>query len=248
MKKIILDTNNLHYKILNEEIHKVLNENNDLEELFLNNVCGQRYIAAGLKNKIKIVINGTAGNDLGIFMDGTILEVNGNCQDAIGNTMNSGKIIVYGNAGDIVGYGMRGGEVYIKGDVGYRCGIHMKAYKDNFPVIVIGGEAKDFLGEYMAGGLVIVLGLGKDQLPVGDFVATGMHGGKIFIRTQEIDQNLLGKEVKVVNLDKEDYKLLEKYVHNFCLYFGFDTKDILKSKFAKLFPFSHRPYGRLYAY
>ncbi len=248
MKKIILDASNLHYKVLNEEIHKLLNENNDVEELILNNVCGQRYIAAGLKNKIKIVINGTAGNDLGIFMDGTILEVYGNCQDGVGNTMNYGKIIVYGDAGDIVGYGMRGGEIYIKGDVGYRCGIHMKSYKENFPVIVIGGETKDFLGEYMAGGVIVVLGLTKNYLPVGDFVGSGMHGGKIFIRTEKIDENLLGKEVKVVDLDKEDYKLLEKYVINFCNYFGFDIKYILSSKFVKLFPFSHRPYGRLYAY
>jgi glutamate synthase domain-containing protein 3 len=249
MKKIVLNAEGLHYKVLNEEIHKVLNNNNDIEELVLENVCGQRYIAAGLKNKIKIVINGTAGNDLGVFMDGTTVVVNDNAQDAVGNTMNSGEIIIYGNAGDIIGYGMRGGEIYIKGDVGYRVGIHMKAYKENFPVIVIGGDAKDFLGEYMAGGLIIVLGLNKNNTPVGDFVGTGMHGGKIFVRTEgNLEKCILGKEVKVVELDKEDTELLKKYIDNFCKHFGFDNKEVLNSRFVKLYPYSHRPYGKLYAY
>ena len=42
---------------------------------------------------------------------------------------------------------MRGGEIFIKGDVGYRVGIHMKAYLDHQPKIVVGGKAGDFLGE-----------------------------------------------------------------------------------------------------
>ena len=54
---------------------------------------------------------------------------------------------------------MRGGEIYVKGNVGWRSGIHMKSYLEKFPVIVIGGKAGDFLGEYMAGGIIILLGL-----------------------------------------------------------------------------------------
>ena len=33
---------------------------------------------------------------------------------------------------------------------------------DDYPVIMIGGSSRDFLGEYMAGGLLVVLGLGYD--------------------------------------------------------------------------------------
>ena len=52
-----------------------------------------------------------------------------------------GLVVVNGIAGDVVGYAMRGGKILIKGDVGYRVGIHMKAYKEKFPVLVIGGIA-----------------------------------------------------------------------------------------------------------
>ena len=40
----------------------------------------------------------------------------------------------------------------------------MKAYKGKIPVMIIGGTAGSFLGEYQAGGLIVVLGLeAKDR-------------------------------------------------------------------------------------
>lgn len=122
-------------------------------EVLLKNVLGQRFIGAGLNKKgVRIFIEGIPGNDLGAFMDGPCLFVYGNAQDCVANTMSAGEVVIYGDAGDVTGYSMRGGRVFVKGDVGYRVGIHMKAWGDRMPVIVIGGKASDFLGEYMAGG------------------------------------------------------------------------------------------------
>ena len=107
-----------------------------------------------------------------------------NAQDGTGNTMNRGKVIIHGDSGDITGHSMRGGRIYVKGNAGYRVGIHMKSYRNNFPVVIIGGFVRDFLAEYMAGGLLIVLGLETDESGnvVGNFVGTGMHGGELYIR------------------------------------------------------------------
>ena len=69
------------------------------------------------------------------------------------------KFIIHGNIGDAAGYAMRGGKIYVKGNAGYRAGIHMKAYKEKIPVMIIGGHTGSFLGEYQAGGIIIVLGL-----------------------------------------------------------------------------------------
>ena len=74
--------------------------------------------------------------------------------------MNAGEIVVHGRCGDAAGYGMRGGRILIRDDVGYRAGIHMKAYENHEPVLVIGADAGSFLGEYLAGGLILVLGIG----------------------------------------------------------------------------------------
>jgi glutamate synthase domain-containing protein 3 len=243
MKEITIDAGNEHYRTLNEKINEIAEQNS---HIIINNVCGQRYIGAGMKKDIRLVINGTPGNDLGAFMDGPEIIVNGNAQDAVGNTMNSGSIIINGNAGDIIGYGMRGGKIYIKNDVGYRVGIHMKAYKDNFPVIVIGGCARDFLGEYIAGGLLIILGL-NDDVPVGDFVGVGMHGGIIYVRGK-INEYQIGKEVGIDISKEDDLNIIEKYIEEFCVYFKIDKKKIFNKPFFKLYPKYLRPYGKLYAY
>lgn len=65
--------------------------------------------------------------------------------------------------------------ILVEGNVGYRAGIHMKAYKDQVPVLVVGGEAGSFLGEYQAGGYVVVLGLNTTgRAPVG-LLLRGRH-------------------------------------------------------------------------
>ena len=147
---------------------------------------GQRYIGAGLSGR-EIRIHGTPGNALGAYLDGCDVYVDGNAQDAIGDTMNAGRIIVNGNAGDAVGYAMRGGKIFIRGDAGYRVGIHMKAYRERKPAIVVGGVVGSFLGEYQAGGVIVVLDLNRDPLGiVGNFCGTGMHGGEMYLRCSEI--------------------------------------------------------------
>jgi len=163
--------------------------------------------------------------------------------------MNAGKIIVHGSAGDIIGYGMRGGEIFIKGDVGYRVGIHMKEYMDKVPVLVVGGKAGDFLGEYMAGGRIIVLGLTlkEDEEITGLYCGTGMHGGVMYLRGQ-LQPYQLGKEVKIVDMEEEDYKFIDKYVTEFVKYFGYSKEFIMSKPFYKLIPYNKRPYGKLYAY
>ncbi|MEW6381225.1 MAG: hypothetical protein AB1611_16685 [bacterium] len=243
-----INAKGIYYRELNESIHHAVREGH--RDLRLENINGQRYIGDGLSGKdIRITIHGTPGNDLAAFMDGPTIEILGNAQDGIGNTMNAGKIIVHGNAGDIAGHSMRGGKIFIRGNVGYRVGIHMKAYQDLYPVIIVGGYAQDYLGEYMAGGLIIVLGMDSDGSHpiVGDFCGTGMHGGAMYIRGKVKDYQL-GKEVKTFELDMKDRKNLELYVREYARDFSLDAEEILKGHFCKLIPYTHRPYGKLYAY
>ncbi len=132
---------NTNFQTLNKRIRDAADS-----EIVLNGCIGQRYIATGLSDK-NIVIHGTPGNALCAYLNGGSVSVYGNAQDATGDTMNNGKVVIYGNAGDATGYAMRGGKIYIHGNTGYRAGIHMKAYMDDKPVIVIGGRAGSFLGE-----------------------------------------------------------------------------------------------------
>lgn len=245
VRSITIDSNGIHYRELNEKVRKAIREG--YRKIVLDRVNGQRYIGDGLTDCVEIIINGVPGNDLGAFMDGPSIYVNDNAQDAVGNTMNSGKIVVRGNAGDVIGYGMRGGKIFIAGNVGYRVGIHMKSYRDQVPVIVVGGCAGDFFGEYMAGGIMVLLGLGCGKNIVGNYLGTGMHGGTMYIRGK-LNEAQIGREVKIYSLDEEDKKILERLLTEFGEETGLDISNIGPLDFLKLKPFSHRPYGNLYVY
>jgi len=242
---IVLNAKGLYYRQLNIRIREELATGS--EEIVVKNVNGQRYIGDGITSKARLTLKGTPGNDMAAYMNGLELFVEGNTQDSIGNTMNDGKIVVYGSSGDTVGYAMRGGEIYIRENGGYRVGIHMKEYQDKIPAIVLGGKAGDFLGEYMAGGVIVVLGLGlkEDEEIVGSYCGTGMHGGVMYIRG-EVEDYKLGKEVKVVELSEEDQEQLSRYVKDYVGYFGGNYKQILDKPFSKLIPYNKRPYGNLY--
>ncbi len=240
-----IDAQNLSYRELNTLLREL--DASGAEKVEINNVYGQRYIGTDLKCKMKIDIYGTPGNDLGAFMDGPVVEVHGNAQDCTANTMNDGTIIIHGRAGDITGYGMRGGKMFIRDDSGYRTGINMKEYMNKKPILVVGGTGQDFLGEYMAGGILLVLGL---TLKPGEshrarYVGTGMHAGIMYVRGEVTH---LGKEVKVMGVNKSDLKIIKALANEYCSYFNADADKILQDKFVKLVPFSHRPYGRIYAY
>jgi glutamate synthase domain-containing protein 3 len=242
-----IDARGLLTRELNMRLREVVG--NGTKKIELRNIYGQRYIGTDLGKPVEIEIFGTPGNDLGAFMDGPRIIVRGNAQDGCGNTMNNGEIIVHGHAGDITGLSARGGKIFIRDGVGYRAGIHMKEYGDKKPILVIGGTAQDFLGEYMAGGILIVLGLDlrKGEMHRANYIGTGMHGGVIYLRGN-IAGFQLGKEVGVAELDEKDWRDLDKYVCEFASLFGYDVKEILEHKFVKLFPLYLRPYGRLYAY
>ena len=137
----------------------------------------------------------------------------------------------------------------MRDDVGYRVGIHMKGYIDKQPIIVVGGRAGDFFGEYMAGGYLVLLGATTDvsRPIVGDYVATGMHGGVMYIRGN-VEEHKLGKEVIRLPWEGPDEEVLEPILASFLKEMSIELKIFDFDQYTKIVPKSARPYGKLYAY
>lgn len=242
----VLDAADIYYREFNEQIRELIRQG--VTRFQLDNVNGHRYIATGLEGEFHFVINGLPGQDLAAFTRGSVIRVNGNVQDGVGNTMDDGKIVVDGMGGDVVGYAMRGGKIYIRTDVGYRVGIHMKSYLDRRPVVVVGGKAGDFLGEYMAGGIILLLGMFSDKpdAPItGRGLGTGMHGGVIFVRGT-VPEHQLGPGLRAQPVNAEDLETIRELVRDYATELDLDPEAILDESFTKIRPFSHRPYGNMY--
>lgn len=229
-----------HFKEANDQIRQALETTDELE---LTDVFAQRYIGCAMPSGKRLDIHGTPGNDMACYMDGGSIEVFGNAQDQIGNTMNDGLVIVHGRCGDAAGYAMRGGEIFVRDDAGWRVGIHMKQYEDRHPTVVIGGDAGSFLGEYMAGGVILLVG------DPGEYVGTGMHGGVIYLRNR-LPEDAVAEGLVQEPLDEGDIEVVKSLLERYGEYFP-EREDRPGPQeapaFYKLRPATSRPYASMYA-
>jgi glutamate synthase domain-containing protein 3 len=239
----VIDAKGLHFAQLGEQLRALAGQSVQIK-----NCLGQRYIAAGIAD-IQVDILGIPGNALGAYLgEGSTITVHGNAQDATGDTMSGGAIIIHGSTGDAVGYGMRGGLILAKDGAGYRAGIHMKEYGEKCPTLVIGSRAGDFLGEYQAGGNIIVLGLGlkPGESLTGRFCGTGQHGGRIYLRTEQLPREL-PPQVSHRVAEPEDLNRIATALEQYATAFGTDLQMLRESKYLLLMPNSANPYKSLYA-
>ncbi len=237
MTRLSLGT--LHFKEANEQVHEALEKSDVIK---LDDVFAQRYLGCAMPQGKRLEIHGTPGNDMASFMDGGSIEVFGNAQDQVGNTMNDGQVIIHGRCGDATGYGMRGGRIFVRDGCGWRVGIHMKQYQEKCPVLVIGGDAGSFLGEYLAGGIIVLLGT------AGEYLATGMHGGCIYLKHKLANQDVLEGLVQEP-VDATDKKVLSRLLGEYNDHFADDLGapiDATGEGFFKLRPASSRPYAAMY--
>lgn len=237
--KMVIEANELHFSALNEKIRQASTN------CTIRGCLGQRFIAAGMTGK-KIQIEGIPGNALAAYLSGGEIDVHGNAQDAVGDTMNDGCIIIRGSVGDAAGYAMRGGTIYVQKDAGYRAGIHMKEYREKKPAIIIGGRAGSFLGEYQAGGLILVLGLHQSSYPiVGNFPCTGMHGGKMVLRGNA-EGVRFPQQVKAHAASADDLAEIRPFIEHFGTLFGYSAAELLKQPYTVIVPDSKNPYKQMY--
>jgi glutamate synthase domain-containing protein 3 len=246
MAALHIDSHKIHYTPLNQKIRAAIAGGE--KEIVIDNVLGQRFIGDGLRgDDVTITVNGVPGGDLAMFMSGPTIIVNGNADHAPGNTMDKGKVIINGSAGDAVAHSMRGGSVYVRDNIGYRGGIHMKQYMEKRPVLVVGGTVRAFLGEYMAGGLIVVLGM-NGVTPVSERgIGSGIHGGEILIRGP-VDNQYLGIGAKQKPVTDEQKAMIRPVIEDFCRVFSIDPAPLLAAEYTRITPSSARPFANKYTW
>jgi glutamate synthase domain-containing protein 1/glutamate synthase domain-containing protein 3 len=192
-----MDATGAGFKEVNEFLRKTLSSGSDAARV--KNVSGQRYLGIGFSTKrsdgtrrnFKVELHGYPGNCLANLNDGVSFEVFGNAGDDLADTMHAGSIVIHGSARDVCAQAFQGGTIFVRGSVGNRAGIQMREYRQAKPFLVVGETADDYLGEYMAGGVLAVLNLGDSEKPVGKFAATGLVGGALYVRGK-VDATQLG--------------------------------------------------------
>ncbi len=122
----------------------------------------------------------------------------------------------------------------------------MKEYKEKKPVLVIGGCAGSFLGEYQAGGLILVLGLHRSGKPiVGNFPCTGMHGGKMVLRG-DVSSIHFPRQTHIYTAEQADLMEIRPYLETFCAVFGYPIEALFDVPYTVVMPDSKNPYKQMY--
>ena len=104
------------------------------------------------------------------------------------------------------------------------------------------------MGEYQAGGIIVVLGNHKDGKPIiGNFCGTGMHGGEIYLRCEKVPAKLPA-QVRAERLEKIPQGTVRALVSRWCSLFGEQESAFTEAVYYRLTPDSENPYRQMYAF
>ena len=123
----------------------------------------------------------------------------------------------------------------------------MKQYLGKKPVLVVGGTARAFLGEYMAGGLIVLLTRNGVKPFDEQGIASGIHGGEIFIRG-DFDEKLLGVGARKLPCNSEDMDRVIPFIREFAQWFNLDEGPLMEGQFYRITPASSRPFANKYTW
>lgn len=211
-----------------------------------------KYGEEGLpEGTLKYTFHGSAGQSFGAFLaKGIEFRLEGDCNDYFGKGLSGGRLIAVPPKGSdfkpeeniIIGntvlYGATSGEAYVRGVAGERFGVRNSGAK-----AVIEGTG-DHCGEYMTGGLLVVLG------KVGRNFGAGMSGGFAYVLDEDGTFDFFCNKgmVELSTLkEPDDIYVVKEMISNHVKYTDSEVgKKILdkwseyESKFVKVFPYEYK--------
>lgn len=205
------DERRIPSRILEEMVQKEIKHGHRAIEVhaFGQHGIGGRLWQAG-DDPLHIRIKGQAGQRTGsLGYPNTKIEIVGPVSDDVGWLNAGAEIVVRGNASNGVMNGGAQGRVYIGGNIGAR-GMTMTKRNPRFdpPELWVLGECGDYFGEFMAGGIAVVCGLGRQphDNTLGYRPLVGMVGGKVFFRGDASGYS--EKDARQISVSDEDWDWL----------------------------------------
>jgi glutamate synthase domain-containing protein 3 len=188
--------------------------------LVLSNVSHLHGLAAGLKHG-EVVIEGDAGDYLGVLNDGATIRVTRDSGNYLADNMTAGTIIIQGSAGYGAAQYCYGGTVIIHGNAGDFTGTMNKG-----AVILVKGDVGDEVGTYMLKGDLIVMG------NAGENFANYLIRGSVFLGGE---CRSLGHNTREVPKSDEDIARLRGYFEQY----GIEADP---ASFRKIIAASEKPF------
>jgi methylamine---glutamate N-methyltransferase subunit B len=218
MTNRIINAKTKDLKYTNQAVQESLNG----QPVFVKNADHLNGLAAGLKHG-EVVVQGNAGDYLGVLNDGAVIHVTGNVGNYLADNMTHGTVIVDGDAQYGPGQYCYNGAIVIRGKAG-----DFTATMNKGATIIIGGDVGDEVGTYMLKGDLIVVG------NAGKNFANYLIRGSVYIGgTWES----LGHNTRLEPLTDEDVAKLRVYFETYQI--EAEAKNFKKIVAASEKPFYH---------
>jgi NADPH-dependent glutamate synthase beta subunit-like oxidoreductase/glutamate synthase domain-containing protein 3/Pyruvate/2-oxoacid:ferredoxin oxidoreductase delta subunit len=205
-------------RVLEERIQKAVSDGHRHIEIIAQGQhgIGGRLWRAG-NDPLCIRILGTSGQRVGAMgFPNTLIDVVGPASDDVGWLNAGARITVRGNATNGVANAMAQGRIFIAGDIGAR-GMTMTKHNPRFdpPELWVLGSVGDSFAEFMAGGVAVICGVGKERSDnvLGYRPCVGMVGGKIFFRGPHQDYS--EQDARLTAPDDEEWQWLTGHMEHF---------------------------------
>ena len=190
-----VDAKDLSGKDLNVILKEKLNQSG---EVTVKNSHSMHNIGTGMKEKGKIIVDGSTGFYTGGFLEGPSIEVLGDAGWYAGDNMMSGELIIRKNAGCNAGSYLYDGTIVIYGGTGNRPGYGMKG-----GTLLVCGDAGGWAGQMTLGGRLIILG--KVAAGLGESI----YKGVIYVKDPDVEEKL-GSNCFVDSLTEEEISSLSE--------------------------------------
>jgi glutamate synthase domain-containing protein 3 len=191
-----IDAKNKDLKTVNTEIKESVNG----VLVKVKNVSHLHGLAAGLKHG-EIVIQGNAGDYLGVLNAGATIRVTKDAARYVADNMTTGTVIIEGNTEYGTGQYCYGGVVIVRGNSG-----DFTATMNKGATIIVCGDVGDEVGTYMLKGDLIVLG------NAGEHFANYLIRGNVYIGGR---WKSIGNNTKIEPLTDEDKAKLRAYFETY---------------------------------
>jgi glutamate synthase domain-containing protein 3 len=212
------DGNRLDSRILEERIQEAIagGYRHLTIQAFGQHGIGGRLWRAG-NEPVHVRVEGHSGQRLGsLGFPNTVIEVEGPVSDDVGWLNAGARIVVHGHAGNGACNAMAQGKVFIGGNIGSR-GMTMTKQNPRFspPELWVLGSVGDYFGEFMAGGIAVICGVGPQDPGniLGYRPLVGMVGGKVFFRGPH--QGFSHADARTVPIDPTDWEWLTLNLEQF---------------------------------
>ena len=211
-----IDARNKDLKDVNSLLKEALNG----MPVKVKNAAHLHGLAAGFKGG-EIVIQGNAGDYIGVLNAGATVQVTRNAARYVADNMTSGTVIIAGNADYGAGQYCYGGTVIVRGNAG-----DFTATMNKGAIVIVCGNVGDEAGTYMLKGDLIVVG------DAGENFANCLIRGNVYIGG---NWKSLGSNTKVEPLSAEDKAKLKAYFETYQI-------DADPATFKKIVAASEKPF------